>query len=72
MYIESRNIYRLNLEDFTLSRCAESWWSTCIKVVKCSGIAGEEATKLLISNEMVFARIQESLRSFLEAIYRIY
>ncbi|MFI8620986.1 hypothetical protein ACIGBN_08510 [Marinomonas sp. NPDC078689] len=52
MYLESRDIYNQNLEDIKLSRCAESLWSTCIRVVRCSGIVGEDATKLLINKEM--------------------
>ncbi|MDC5754727.1 hypothetical protein OPW41_13160 [Vibrio europaeus] len=51
MYLESRDIYRLNVENFRLFRCAESLWSTCIRVVRCSGTVGEEAKVLLINGK---------------------
>lgn len=51
MYIESRNIVRQNSNDLNLSRTAESLWGTCIRVVKCSGIIGEQGKELFINGK---------------------
>lgn len=49
MYMNSRNIIKRNVDNFELNRAAESVCSTCIRVVRCSGIVGEEAKTLLIN-----------------------
>ena len=51
MYMDSRNIVRLNHENFELNRAAESVWSTCIRVVRCSGLVGEEGKTLIINQK---------------------
>ncbi len=51
MYMDSRDIVRLNHESFELSRTAESVWSTCIRVVRCSGLVGEEGKTLFINQK---------------------
>jgi hypothetical protein len=52
MYFESRDTVRQNLDDLKLSRAAESLWATCIRVVRCSGVLGEQAKDLLINTKM--------------------
>lgn len=54
MYMDSRDIVRLNHENFELNRTAESLFSTCIRVVRCSGLIGEEAKILLINQKTNF------------------
>ena len=51
MYIDSRNIVRLNVENLELNRAAESVWSTCIRVVRCTGIIGADAKILIIKQK---------------------
>jgi hypothetical protein len=51
MYMESRDIVRQNSDDLNLFRTAESLWSTCIRVVRCSGIIGAQGQELLINGK---------------------
>jgi hypothetical protein len=51
MYMESRDVVRQNLDDFKLSRVAESLLGTCIRVVRCSGVISEQAKELLINSK---------------------
>ncbi|CZF80993.1 hypothetical protein GMA8713_01671 [Grimontia marina] len=51
MYMDARNIVRMNVEDLSLRRAAESVCSTCIGVVRCSGVLGEESKKLVINQK---------------------
>ena len=51
MYVESRDIVRQNSDDLKLSRAADSLWGTCIRIVRCSGVIGEQAKELLISGK---------------------
>ncbi|MAQ98948.1 MAG: hypothetical protein CMI00_00230 [Oceanospirillaceae bacterium] len=54
MYMDSRSIVRLNHENLELSRAAESVWSTCIRVVRCLGLVGEEGKTLSINQKEYF------------------
>lgn len=54
MYMDSRNIVRLNHENIELSRAADSVWSTCIRVVRCLGLVGEEGKALSINQKEYF------------------
>lgn len=57
MYINSRTIVRLNVDNFELHRASESVYSTCIRVVRCSGIIGEEAKTLLIDQKKYYPEV---------------
>jgi len=52
MYMDSRNIYRHEVENIELNRAAESVWSTCIRAVRCSGIINAEAKALIINQKV--------------------
>jgi hypothetical protein len=51
MYMEARELVRLNVENLELNRAAESVWSTCIRVVRLSGLVGEDAKTLIINQK---------------------
>jgi hypothetical protein len=51
MYFESRDTVRQNSDDFKLSRAAVSLLATCIRVVRCSGVIGEQEKELLINSK---------------------
>ena len=51
MYMESRDIVRQNLDDLKLFRVSNSLCRTCVRVVRCSGVIGEQSRKLFIGGE---------------------
>lgn len=69
MYMDSRQIVRMNIENLELNRTAESVWATCIRVVRCSGVIGEEAKELIINQKSNYPEAKK-LYEHAKALYK--